>query len=153
MFFTTPALVAALFSLAVQASPAPAPDTVAPGTTTSTNPSDFPVANIGSLSPKPDVSGVNTAVALAEFPATLLLFRNLQCSGQVTQVNLSATPANECFVSPSDFNSVAVSQPSNQGLPFGVGVGPSPCQQFAQIPRVNTCFNINGGPFSDYTVD
>ncbi|KAI0793664.1 hypothetical protein C8Q74DRAFT_1215207 [Fomes fomentarius] len=46
------------------------------------------------------------------------------------------------------FNSVAVTQQFNEALPYGVFVGPPGCASFAQIPVINTCFNVINGPFT-----
>ncbi|KAI0746448.1 hypothetical protein C8Q80DRAFT_1271346 [Daedaleopsis nitida] len=46
--------------------------------------------------------------------------------------------------------SVAVVQQLGEALPYGVFVGPAGCTSFAQLPEINTCFNVNNGPFTDY---
>ncbi|KAI0741762.1 hypothetical protein C8Q80DRAFT_1123571 [Daedaleopsis nitida] len=61
------------------------------------------------------------------------------------------TMFNTCLGLPSAI-SVAVTQQFNEALPYGVFVGPRGCTSFAQIPAINTCFNVINGPFTDFEV-
>ena len=145
------ALAIALFGYAVA-------DSVSGSGGQSNAPASFPVSNLtfggansGTTLPQ---AGLNTNSAQAEFPASLLLCRNTACAG-CTSFNLSAIPQNICF-SPDplfSFLSVAVVQPSNQGLPFGVEVGPANCGEVAAIPRVNECFDVRGAVFEAFEID
>ena len=93
--------------------------------------------------------------AAASSSATLLLCEQRAC-GSCLAFDLLSAPHDVCLAPsvPRDFrfSSVAISQPSNEGLPFGVLVGPPGCASFAQIPTVNECFNVNGGPFTDFAL-
>ena len=91
-----------------------------------------------------------TLTARQEFPASLLLCTDTVC-GSCTEFNLSAFPAGVCEFSLAGFNSVGILQPSGQGLPFAVGVGPT-CSSFAAIPEVNECFSITGGPWVQWEI-
>ncbi|KAH9935180.1 uncharacterized protein BXZ73DRAFT_100567 [Epithele typhae] len=128
-----------------------------------TTAASFPLHDLASsLGPVPASAAVGTTPAPffakspsadaveATFPATLLLCPGTNCAS-CSGFDLSRIPVNVCFAT-SAFRSVAISQPSNSGLPFGVVVGPSGCSSFAQIPTVNQCFNVNGGPFSDFAL-
>ena len=85
--------------------------------------------------------------ARQEFPASLVICPLQNCL-ECSAIDLSALPFNECLVSSELFVSVAIEQPSGEGLPFEVLVGPSTCSDFLQIPAVNECFNI-GEVFAD----
>ena len=58
-----------------------------------------------------------------------------------------------CLSDINGFNSVGISQPSAEGLPFAVLVGPPGCESFAQFPTVNECFNVNGGPWDQWALE
>ncbi|KAI0372685.1 hypothetical protein BV20DRAFT_39257 [Pilatotrama ljubarskyi] len=115
----------------------------------------FPVVDITSAKAHPNITlghgGIHADAAQAEFPATLLLCPTTSCIS-CFGFDLSATPTNLCLAAGFSYSSVAINQPSNEGLPFGVFIGPPGCASFLQIPAVNTCYNINGGTFSDYAV-
>lgn len=158
MFFALTAVVAALFAQAALANPiAPAARPIGADRVDPSIATDFPVVDITSVAPKPNITvganGVHTDVAQADFPASLLLFSGFSCSGTVDSINLASVPFDQCFFAPILFNSAAVSQPSNSGLDFAVLVGPDGCASFAQLPAVNTCFNLNGGPFGDFAIE
>ncbi|RPD53656.1 hypothetical protein L227DRAFT_481056, partial [Lentinus tigrinus ALCF2SS1-6] len=119
----------------------------------------FPVHELGSASVAAhsnstlaSASGVHSDAADAIFPATLLLCPSFNCASCFS-FDLSTLPIDQCLIDlSSSFESVAISQPSNEGLPFAVLVGPPGCASFAQIPLVNECFNVNGGPFTDFAI-
>ncbi|KAH9945904.1 uncharacterized protein BXZ73DRAFT_95422 [Epithele typhae] len=100
--------------------------------------------------PAASFQGPSTEVADAIFPAVLLLCSSFNCANCLSY-NLQTTTVDTCLAT-SAFSSVSISQPSNQGLPFAVYVGPSGCTNFAKIPVVNTCFNLVGGSFSNFLV-
>lgn len=87
--------------------------------------------------------------ARQEFPANLLLCPTLNCASCLS-FTTQAQAENTCFNAGFVFDSAAISQPSNQGLPFAVLVGTPGCAALAQIPTVNECFNLNGGPFTTF---
>lgn len=74
----------------------------------------------------------------ADFPATLLLCQATNCGGCIA-FDLSTLPRGTCITTSFGFVSIAISQPSNSGLDFGVFVG---CI-LAELTVVNTCFNLN----------
>ena len=119
----------------------------------------FPVRDLDSAVAEPHItspseSGVRIEAVNATFPATLLLCSAANCLSGCFSFDLSTIPVNECLIDESStFQSLAISQPSNAGLPFSVFVGPPGCFSFAQIPAVNTCFNANNGPFDDFFVE
>jgi hypothetical protein len=90
---------------------------------------------------------VHADAAQAQFPAALFLCRTAGC-GSCTGFDISLFPHDICLVAnpPFGFFSVFISQPSNEGLTFGVYTGPS-CLDLALIPFVNTCFNVVNGPY------
>ncbi|OJT08608.1 hypothetical protein TRAPUB_535 [Trametes pubescens] len=92
---------------------------------------------------------VQGLVARQEFPANLLLCPTLNCASCLS-FTTQAQAENTCFNAGFVFDSAAISQPSNQGLPFAVLVGTPGCAALAQIPTVNECFNLNGGPFTTF---
>ena len=89
--------------------------------------------------------------AHAANPATLLLCPNTNCAS-CSGFALSSFPLDECFLTNVDALSVAISQPGGGGLPFEVTVGTPECASLAQIPTVNECFNVNGGPFTNFAL-
>ncbi len=70
------------------------------------------------------------------------------CTGSCSRTPLPTTF--EVWLGEVAFSSVVVTQQFNEALPYGVFVGPPGCASFAQIPTINTCFNLNGGPFTDF---
>ncbi|PIL25373.1 hypothetical protein GSI_13263 [Ganoderma sinense ZZ0214-1] len=84
-------------------------------------------------------------------PATLLLCPSTNCA-TCSGFNLSSFPVDECFLTNVEALSVAISQPGGGGLPFEVTVGTAGCATLAEIPAVNECFNINGGPFTNFAL-
>ncbi|KAM5544310.1 hypothetical protein V8D89_001970 [Ganoderma adspersum] len=84
-------------------------------------------------------------------PATLLLCPNTNCAS-CSGFALSSFPLDECFLTNVEALSVAISQPAGGGLPFAVTVGTPECATLAQIPTVNECFNVNGGPFTNFAL-
>ncbi|KAI0644243.1 hypothetical protein C8Q79DRAFT_1012044 [Trametes meyenii] len=118
----------------------------------------FPVYDLGAIQgqpnttlPLPGSSKVHALDVPGEFPATLLLCPTTNCIS-CFGFDLSSTPHNQCLNGGLDFVSVIINQPANVGLPFGVFAGPPGCMSFSQIPSVNTCFNINGATFTDYSL-
>ncbi|KAI0703958.1 hypothetical protein C8Q76DRAFT_631777 [Earliella scabrosa] len=145
MFHPIAALTLAFLPLAVRATPlfADAAFVV----------SKFPVSDIV-LTPTP---GNLTLEALglhsnATVPSVLITCTEANCGGNCDFTGLP-TAFNTCEGLPV-FNSVAVSQQFNEALAYGVFVGPSGCASFAhwQIPAINTCFNINGGPIQVFEI-
>ncbi|KAH9846152.1 hypothetical protein C2E23DRAFT_604718 [Lenzites betulinus] len=95
--------------------------------------------------------GIQANVAQQTFPASLLLCPDNACT--LCEVfDLESQTENTCITKQLAINSVKINQPSNEGLPFAVLVGPPGCQSFAQIPTVNQCFPISGGPFATYAL-
>lgn len=92
---------------------------------------------------------VHGLVARQEFPANLLLCPTLNCASCLS-FTTQGQAENTCFNPGFSFVSTAISQPSGQGLPFAVLVGTPGCASLAQIPQVNTCFNLNGGTFDTF---
>ena len=110
---------------------------------------NFPHAELNSvagvLNLTRSANGVHTDTTQAEFPASLVFFSGTQCTGTASSVDLSTLAHARCFPTPS-YNSLAIVQPSNEGLLFGVFVGPgTQCASLTQIPSVNTCFNTPSG--------
>ncbi|KAJ3005008.1 hypothetical protein NUW54_g4533 [Trametes sanguinea] len=70
-------------------------------------------------------------------------------------LDMSILPPNTCLAEQmSNIASVSIIQPSNAGLPYGMFVGTGDCSEFAQIPAVNTCFDINfGRPATDIAIN
>lgn len=115
-------------------------------TATATN-STSPAKSHSAVSPSPDAAD----------PATLLLCQNTVCGGCLG-FDLNAAPPDQCLVpsysqSTFPFNSVAISQPSDSGLPFGVLVSPGGCTKFSYIPTVNTCYGVPSGPFTEFAIN
>ncbi|RPD64089.1 hypothetical protein L226DRAFT_533400 [Lentinus tigrinus ALCF2SS1-7] len=158
MYFAIAAVALVALSQLAQATPlSPVAVSVKPAGEAVNFAAKFPVHDLGSIAAQPNVtlassSGVHTDVADATFPATLLLCPSVSCLSCFS-FDLSTIPQNECLIDTSStFSSVAISQPSNEGLPFEVLVGPTGCLSFAQIPAVNECFNVNNGPFTDFAI-
>ena len=89
--------------------------------------------------------GLSRLVARQEFPATLQFCsqENCQPAGACLAVSIEGQFLNECStIEDESFPSVFIQQPSGEGFPFEVLVGPAGCEEFAVIPAVNTCFNI-----------
>ncbi|KAI0793667.1 hypothetical protein C8Q74DRAFT_523157 [Fomes fomentarius] len=86
--------------------------------------------------------------------ATLLLCENPACGGCLG-FDLSTAPHNECLT-PSlpgfQFVSVAISQPTDAGLPFAVSVSPPGCGDFSDILIVNTCFDVANPPDTEFAL-
>ncbi len=83
-------------------------------------------------------------VSQEEFPADILVCPGNTCTN-CSVFALEGRPlVNDCFGNPTPFNSVAVFQSSNQGLPFSILVGTPGCQQVTQVPAVNECFTVGG---------
>ncbi|KAI0351931.1 hypothetical protein OH77DRAFT_844212 [Trametes cingulata] len=147
MLFSFAIAAIAFFGQAVYASPLSAETTSVAAS--------FPVLDITSAKAHPNITlghgGIHADAAQAEFPATLLLCPTASCIS-CFGFDLSVVPTNECLAAGLSYVSVAINQPSNEGLPFGVFIGPPGCASFLQIPAVNTCYNINGATFSDYAV-
>ena len=78
--------------------------------------------------------------ARQEFPAQLYMCAEESCASCWSPVDLSEWPADQCHYI-NGFLSTAIVQPSGEGLPFAVAVGPPGCEEFAQIPEVNVCYN------------
>lgn len=87
--------------------------------------------------------------ARQEFPANLLLCPASNCASCLS-FTTQGQAENICFNPGFVFNSAAISQPSNQGLPFAVLVGTPGCASLVQLPAVNECFNLNGATFDTF---
>ncbi|KAI9061452.1 hypothetical protein FKP32DRAFT_1526452, partial [Trametes sanguinea] len=105
---------------------------------------DFSPASAGLT--LPGAAPPSSLAARQEFPATLLTCTSTNCAAGCTSWTLADRGDGNCFFA-GQFVSVAIEQPSNQGLPFSVDIAPANCENWLAIPAVNTCFNINGGPF------
>ncbi|KAI0718028.1 hypothetical protein C8T65DRAFT_100063 [Cerioporus squamosus] len=159
MSFAIAAVALAALSQVVQATPlSPVATSVKPFSEGVTVAARFPVHELGSVAAHSNVTvtlpsgGVHSDVAAAIFPATLLLCPSTNCLSCFA-FDLSTLPENVCLMdNESSFYSVAINQPSNQGLPFLVVTGPVGCSAFAAIPNVNECFNINNPPYFDFAI-
>ncbi|KAI0666823.1 hypothetical protein C8Q78DRAFT_1057180 [Trametes maxima] len=120
----------------------------------------FPIVNIHSAVSKPNVTlpygasrsrlHADVAIPPGTFPATLLACSTENCISCIP-FDMSTFPHNTCLAESFNISSVAINQPSDQGLPFGVFVG-SGCTNFIQIPGVNQCFtteNADGTPIGN----
>ena len=145
--FAFAAIALALFGQTAFAAP--------PSTEATDIASKFPVFDFGSIQAHPNVTlapgGIHVDAAQQTFPATLLLCPTTSCIS-CFGFDLSAIPANNCLTAGFNFASFSINQPSNEGLPFGVFVGPPGCTSFFQIPEVNECFNVVNGTFADYSL-
>lgn len=91
--------------------------------------------------PRKDIPAIIRA--RQDSPATLLLCPSANCvSCSVVDLDQSESKA-MCYGTGQELSSVAISQPSNEGLSFAIAVGTPTCTHFEQIPVVNTCFNVN----------
>ncbi|KAI0351893.1 hypothetical protein OH77DRAFT_1410337 [Trametes cingulata] len=149
------ALTIALFGQAVVASPAVASD---PSVDASSLAASFPVSELRFSDAKPHANltlsqdDFHIIAKRQEFPATLLICAVANCASNCQALNLALFTEGLCFPTSVDFTSVGISQPSNQGLPFVVGVGVNPCQTLLELPAVNECFNINGAVLNAFEV-
>ncbi|RPD58825.1 hypothetical protein L227DRAFT_576855 [Lentinus tigrinus ALCF2SS1-6] len=96
----------------------------------------------------------HSTTADATFPAFLQFCESAGCTS-CQSFDLSTAPMNTCVAlsSPAPTTlSYNISQPSGEGLPFTVWVGPAGCSVFTSVRAVNECFNIEPGarPFADY---
>ncbi|KAI0657955.1 hypothetical protein C8Q70DRAFT_934583 [Cubamyces menziesii] len=123
----------------------------------STVPASFPVSDLtfGDVHTGTTLSqgGIHIDSAQQEFPASLFLCRATGCAS-CTSFDLSTAPLNQCLTPNPIFSfvSVAIIQPSNEGLPFETTVGTTGCGQLLQIPTVNECFNVNGAVFETFAL-
>ena len=99
-----------------------------------------PTTHTALTSPAVAFPGLHSDAAQQTFPATLLLCPSANCAS-CFGFDLSTLPVNVCLTT-SAFSSVAISQPSNVGIGFVVGVGQGDCANFVDISLVNTCFDI-----------
>ncbi|KAI0351932.1 hypothetical protein OH77DRAFT_1429258 [Trametes cingulata] len=122
----------------------------------------LPVVNIHSLTPKANAtlsaaghSKIHADLfgeAPTDFPATLLLCPTDLCISCFA-IDLSTLPVSMCLAESFNIKSVAISQPSDAGLSFGVFVGEPGCENFIQIPSVNGCFGDFGATISDIAIN
>ncbi|TFK88019.1 hypothetical protein K466DRAFT_521547, partial [Polyporus arcularius HHB13444] len=109
----------------------------------------FPVVDLdlGSVAAHGNVTvgkgGVHADSADSTYPAYIYICPVYNCASCYVY-DLSEIPHEECLAFTFDFHSIAISQPSSEGLPFAVYSGPAGCGAFAQVPLVNTCYNTNG---------
>ncbi|KAI0823347.1 hypothetical protein BC628DRAFT_1420933 [Trametes gibbosa] len=108
----------------------------------------FPIAQLGASSTKSNTTlplgGIHMDAAQQTFPATLLLCELENCANcEELSLQVLAENLGTCFGAAFPYISVAISQPSNEGLPFIVGAAVPGCSSFLAIPTVNVCFNIN----------
>ena len=82
--------------------------------------------------------------------STLVTCSEADCAGGCSNTELP-TEFDICLGLPA-FTSVGVLQQLDEALPYGVFVGPSGCESFAQIPEINTCFNTGGVTFTDFEI-
>ena len=156
MISTFAIVIAALFAQAALASPLA--DTsllpLSPTTLRARDPLQLALARGGTNASTAARAAPAALAARQEFPAHLLLCTAANCEtgtcGAVGGIDLSEFPTDVCFPAAPSFNSVAVVQPSGEGLPFAVLVGPPGCEEFADIPVVNECFNIEDGPWDQW---
>ncbi|CDO75987.1 hypothetical protein BN946_scf184548.g4 [Trametes cinnabarina] len=116
---------------------------------------EFPVVDISGVQARPLVplsqGGIHVDTTQAEFPATLLLCSTPSCISCIG-IDLSSLPMNECLTPDITFQTAVIRQPSAQGLPFTVFVGPPGCASFVPLSTVNTCYNLNSTAFSDFAL-
>ena len=118
---------------------------------------NFPVRTLDvSAARAPSTSLTNAKASRAiikrqEFPADLLVCAESNC-GLCEEFSLSGLAEDECFFVDFSGISVAISQPSGQGLPFAVEIGEAGCPSLTQVPTVNECFNLNGFSFDSFAL-
>ena len=103
----------------------------------------------------PTVKGVSPAVTKGLHRrqttfSTLVTCSAADCASGCSNTELP-TEFDICLGLPA-FTSVGVIQQLDEALPYGVFVGPSGCESFAQIPEINTCFNTGGVTFTDFEI-
>ncbi|KAI9063878.1 hypothetical protein FKP32DRAFT_1592119 [Trametes sanguinea] len=159
MFAAFTVVVLAFFAGAATASPLAHASSVPLGALTN-EAASLPVVDIGSIAAKANTTlaatheGIHTDLALGIYPATLLLCPLESCIS-CFPIDLSILPPNTCLAEQmSNIASVAIIQPSNAGLPYGVFVGGGDCSEFIQIPAMNSCFGMNlGRPLTDIAIN
>ncbi|KAI0372655.1 hypothetical protein BV20DRAFT_1111856 [Pilatotrama ljubarskyi] len=123
----------------------------------------LPVVDIHALTPKANAtlsaagpSRIHADVfgeSPTDFPATLMLCTTDLCIS-CFPLDMSTLPVGMCLSDSFNIKSVAIVQPSDAGLSFGVFVGAPGCLRFIQIPMVNTCFSTdNGTTMSDIAIN
>ena len=78
---------------------------------------------------------------------TMLACSSPNCVG-CTRWSLQGLGESNCFFIGS-FVSVGIDNPSNV-FHVAIDIAPNNCQNWLEIPQDNVCFNINGGPFTQY---
>ncbi|KAH9888427.1 hypothetical protein C8Q73DRAFT_183975 [Cubamyces lactineus] len=141
----------AVLAVAIHATPLPDTDAHTP----------FPVIATLDVAPTPASAGVtlpgsptpdgSLVARQVIYPATLLTCFDSNCADCLSWDLENRGEAN-CYLA-GEFISVGISQPSNVGFPFSVDISPGNCTNWLAIPAVNTCYNINGGPFEQFGVN
>ncbi|KAI0372686.1 hypothetical protein BV20DRAFT_38990 [Pilatotrama ljubarskyi] len=134
---------------------------------TNSPPTDFgaalPIADIHALTPKANATLSSAGHSKihadlfgespTDFPATLLVCPTDECIS-CFPLDMSTFPVSTCLAESFNIKSVAISQPSDAGLSFGVFVGAPGCSGFIQIPTVNECFSTDfGATMSDIAIN
>ncbi|OJT08607.1 hypothetical protein TRAPUB_534 [Trametes pubescens] len=90
--------------------------------------------------------------ARQEFPIDLLLCPAANCANCST-FPTEGLPKFTCFNADFTYKSASISQPSGEGFPFAIQAATPNCNSRAQLPGVNECFNLNGGPFNSFILE
>ncbi|KAJ3003227.1 hypothetical protein NUW54_g5411 [Trametes sanguinea] len=109
------------------------------------DPGTFPVVNLTAAEATPNVTlsldGLQPDAGQQTFPAEIYFCQDDRCQSCFPPFELSTIPPHSCFNAPFPFWTVIVKQPSNEGLPFQVRVGPD-CDELYALPAVNICFQV-----------
>ncbi|KAH9923169.1 uncharacterized protein BXZ73DRAFT_12384, partial [Epithele typhae] len=89
---------------------------------------------------------VPTPAAAAANPV-LLLCSTSNCASCTSFATTNLGFGN-CFFA-GNFVSVGISNPNNV-FHVDIDIAPANCTNWVEIPQDNVCFNINGGPFTQY---
>ncbi|KAI1788163.1 hypothetical protein LXA43DRAFT_1026497 [Ganoderma leucocontextum] len=150
MFVALAAIVLAAVSQIAHTMPTTSP--TKPTTSDVTIAAGFPIRTLDIIrNGTTGTHGIIRGRAAAANPATLLLCPTTNCA-TCSGFNLSSFAEDECFLTNVAALSVAISQPAGGGLPFEVAVGTAGCATLAEIPAINECFNVNGGPFTNFAL-
>ncbi|KAI0731039.1 hypothetical protein C8Q76DRAFT_347469 [Earliella scabrosa] len=110
----------------------------------------FPVVDVTSAAVRAkfnngtlNARGPVTGPIPGDFPAYLILFSDFSCTGTAFSIDMSTVPFDTCINAPIFFNSVAILQPTDDGLSFAPTVGVPGCAKFFWVSATNICFNVN----------
>ncbi|KAL1943026.1 hypothetical protein VTO73DRAFT_4697 [Trametes versicolor] len=122
----------------------------------STLAASFPIRQLSASGVRPNStlpsSEFRALAARQEFPATLLLCQLVNCQG-CTSFPIQGEIENTCIAPGFIFDSVAISQPSNEGLTdLLCDVGTTGCASAIALPAVNVCFSLSGGTFDEFAI-